>query len=98
MDKAEKFAYMMGVMDTWELYSRRDGKTDVDYKKAFIVEKVLPIVCPGWTDDQVNQFYEEIRKDNVAKIISDIMKQKMDHEAMQKALTKSKIDWSSLLK
>jgi len=98
MDKSEKFAYTMGVMDTWELFAKRDGKSDIDYKKAFIVEKTLPIICPGWTDDQVNQFYEEIRSDNVAKIISDIMKQKMDHDEMFKTLQNSKIDWSKILK
>ena len=101
MDSAEKFCYLIGAMDMWEVFSKKLGKTQVQEKKALIIEEVIPFIASRMKDDEINQMMIEIREANVIKIIDDIMKSKMNAAEVYKELKRKdqlKIDWEKLKK
>lgn len=94
MNTAEKIAYILGFMDCWEEFSIHYIKADfqkVQAKKAYALEKLFPRIAPKWTEEQILQFYEDIKGTNLKGEISSELKAKYDLDKIMASFKKS--DW-----
>lgn len=92
MDQAEKFIYAVAVMDTWEQFASKDGDRQTLAKKAYILEKLIPILIPTHSREAVLEILDDIRKTNVLKSVSNVMASKMSQDKMYSELKKSKFN------
>lgn len=98
MDQTEKFIYAVAVMDTWEQFASKDGDKQTLAKKAYILEKLIPILIPTHSREAVLEILDDIRKTNVLKSVSNVMASKMNQDKMMKELTKSKFNLQDFYK
>lgn len=98
MDQAEKFIYAVAVMDTWEQFASVKGDKKTLAKKAYILEKLIPILIPTHSRESVLQLLDEIRETNVLRIVSTVMASKMNQDKMMEELKKSKFNLQDFYK
>ncbi|MBL4818003.1 MAG: hypothetical protein JKY15_02050 [Deltaproteobacteria bacterium] len=92
MNTPEKLAYLFGFMDCWEEFSIHYLKVDfqkIQAKKAYAIEKMLPYLAEKWTEEQVLQFYEDIKQNNIKGEISSQLKAKYDLDKIMASFKKS---------
>lgn len=96
MDSSEKLSYSLGFLDCWQMFKAAQKDPNTALKKAYVLENLLPQIAPSWTDAQVIELINEVRDENIVKLIENIIQQKANRDAMMKLLEKNKKDLSQL--
>lgn len=85
----------MGFMDCWEEFSVHYVKADftkVQAKKGYTIQKMLLVIAEKWSEEQVLQFYDEIKSEELKGMISGFLAQKYELDKMLKSLKGTNID------